>query len=197
MKALVSFASLAAIVVAVLLLHGAGHASNPFAVSLANAASKCPNIVDANAHGLPAGAAPTATLDDKCAIDFGIPAGAKGDPGAAGATGPAGAAGRNGVSGYVRVAAHSGLSKSDAGKAVDVFLSATAKCPPGKKVIGGGAAMTKQEFVDRVAAQSERLMASQPTPNGQGWTATAVARRGRRPKSASILVVTAICAAVS
>ncbi len=93
--------------VAVLLLHGARHASSPFTVAAAMAAAKCPDITDTNTHPLPYGALPTASLDPKtCAIDFGIPAGAPGTPGATGAPGAqgiAGAPGTNGVSGYTQV----------------------------------------------------------------------------------------------
>ena len=188
MKAFLGFASLAAVVGAALLLHGAGHGSSPFAIALAKAAVKCPNIVDANAHSLPAGSQPTATLDDKCAIDFGIPGGATGAAGATGAPGAAGAPGKNGVSGYamtrlVHINPRGGL------------VTATAMCKPGKKAIGGGASL-EIDFPDGTVLRGA-ITASEPTPNGQGWTATAIGAVHSKPFHVASLKVTAVCAAVS
>ena len=200
MKALLGFSSLAVVVAAVLLLHGAGHASSPFAVALANAAVKCPDgFANVTAHGLPAGSDPTSSLSDKCVLDLGIPAGATGaagSAGAAGAPGSAGAAGRNGVSGYGPVANRVNLNSS---KSNAYRTSATVKCPAGKKAIGGGAS---------IAARTGEVFAietSQPTLDGQGWTAIAInlnssksnAFKGNLNSSKSNMKVTAICAVVS
>ncbi len=187
MKTFLGFASVAAVVAAALLLHGAGHASSPFAVALANAAVKCPNITDATAHGLPAGSAPTATLSDRCVLDFGIPAGATGATGAMGAPGAAGAPGTNGVSGYSLRSAKIEIDPKG-GPAV-----ATAMCAPGKKAIGGGA-----EYSDGGKSfPSAAITASKPTPNGQGWTATARVTVRHKPYQIASLKVTAVCAVVS
>jgi hypothetical protein len=191
MKALLGFASVAAVAVAVLLLHGAGHASSPFAVALANAAVKCPNITDATAHGLPAGSAPTATLSASCVLDFGIPKGDKGDTGPAGAQGAAGTAGTNGVSGYVMRVNYTDARRGSKQAA----LTATAKCPAGKKAVGGGVSVATDggKSFPNVA-----ITESQPTPNGNGWTA-AIRRLPivitPRPPTFT-LTVTAVCALV-
>jgi hypothetical protein len=79
MKVLLGFTAAGALLVAVLLLHGAGHGSSPFAVAVAKAATKCPDgFSSVGAHALPAGSQPTATLSSSCALEFGIPAGDKG-----------------------------------------------------------------------------------------------------------------------
>jgi hypothetical protein len=199
MKTLIRSASLAAIVAAVLLLHGGGHTSDPFAVAVANAATRCPDGFTVKVHGLPAGSDPTSSLSASCVLDLGIPAGAAGAPGATGAPGPAGTAGRNGVSGYAleTVTAKSAVKAGGAG-AGSYRLAATAMCKPGKKAIGGGARMAGQVL-------DFTITASEPTPNGQGWTA----RMGVNPRTgekvqipaatipAATLTVTAICAVVS
>jgi hypothetical protein len=140
MKALLGFSAVAAVLAVVLLLHGAGHASSPFAVAVANAAVKCPDgFSSVSAHGLPAGSDPTATLSDKCALDFGIPAGTKGDKGDKGDTGAQGIAGPPGVSGFGPAYATTvKSSKSNSSERT----RATAKCPAGKRAVSGGYAIT-------------------------------------------------------
>ena len=134
MKALLGFSSVAAVVVAVLLLHGAGHASSPFAVALANAAVKCPNITDATAHGLPAGSAPTATLSASCVLDFGIPKLAtRATTGSAGAQGAAGTPGTNGVSGYVMRVNHTDARRGTS----KLPLRPRRRVRPGRRQSGG------------------------------------------------------------
>jgi hypothetical protein len=204
MKALLGFASVGAVVVAVLLLHGAGHASSPFAVAVANAAVRCPDgFSSVSAHGLPAGSQPTATLSASCALDFGIPVGATGAAGAAGpagAQGPAGTPGTPGVSGYALKTTTLNASKSNSYR-----LAATVKCPAGKKAIGGGARTTT---LNASKSNSYRfaITTTQPTPDGQGWTAIAInlnssksnAFKGNLNSSKSNrLEVTVICAVVS
>jgi len=138
MKALRGFACTAVVVAAVLLLHGAGHASSPFAVAVANAATRCPDgFSSVSAHGLPAGSEPTATLSASCALDFGIPAGDKGDKGD---TGVQGSAGPPGPTNFGQTTA----SALSTGKIKDLFPPGTyrtmakANCPAGEKAVSGG-----------------------------------------------------------
>jgi hypothetical protein len=191
MKTFLGFASIAAVVAAALLLHGAGHASSPFAVALANAAVKCPNITDATAHGLPAGSAPTATLSDRCVLDFGIPAGAKGDTGAAGIQGVAGTPGKDGVSGYGQVVSRVNLNSSKSN-----VYRAKATCPVGKKAIGGGAEYSTDRGID---FPNVAIAASEPTPSGQGWSTVAInLNSSKSNRTGTIHIkVTAVCIAVS
>jgi hypothetical protein len=91
-----------------------------------------------------------------------------GPPGAAGATGPKGLKGDTGLqgdpgmSGYVQVNAFSAGDSSQE-------QNATAMCPQGTKVIGGGATInTGGSRVDLALATSI------PLDGGGGWTATAV-----------------------
>ena len=194
MKTLVRSVSLAAIVAAVLLLHGGGHASSPFAVAVANAATRCPDGFTVKVHGLPAGSDPTSSLSASCVLDLGIPAGAKGPTGSAGTPGSAGAPGTNGVSGYALRTATVKSSKSNTSER----LAATATCPAGKKAIGGGASITARSGDYWV------IPTSQPTPNGQGWSAIAINLNSSKSNKVNLnssksnrLAVTVICAVVS
>jgi hypothetical protein len=96
------------------------------------------------------------------------------------------------VSGYALRSTTVNASKSNSYR-----LAATVKCPAGKKAVGGGASITGDYWV---------IPRSQPTPNGQGWTAIAInlnssksnAFKGNLNSSKSnAFKVTAICAAVS
>jgi hypothetical protein len=179
MKTLIRCAPLAAAVAVVLLLYGGGHASSdPLAVATANAAVRCPDGFTVTVHGLPAGSAPTSSLSDACVLDLGIPAGAMGAPGIAGPVG------MNGVSGYALRTTTLNASKSNSYR-----VAATAMCPAGKKAIGGGSSITGGDGILAVTT-------SQPTPNGQGWTARAVKFGRDRLRGRVAFKVTAVCAAV-
>lgn len=208
MKALLGFTAAAAVVAAVLLLHGAGHGSSPFAVAVANAATRCPDgFSSVSAHGLPAGSQPTATLSSSCALDFGIPAGEKGDKGD---TGPAGAAGAPGLSGYSQVVARTQLNSS---KSNIYRTAATARCPAGEKVLSGGyvigATIGGVPVPQTAAVRAINLNSSksnayrnEPTADGNGWTVGAVTAiiTSTKPnafRAKVTLTVTANCAKVS
>jgi len=201
MKALVRFALLASVVALVLLLRGGSHASDPFAVAVANAATSCPEGFAVTVQGLPAGSQPTSSLSDSCVLALGIPAGAAGAPGSTGATGPAGTAGTNGIGGLVETTNYNS-SKSNVYK-----LAATAKCSAGKQAIGGGASVTSGK------GRFFAVTTSQPTSNGQGWVAEATNYNSSKSNTAttlkrsqsnttnynsskSNLTVTAVCAVV-
>jgi len=183
MKTLVRWSSLAFAFAVVAMLYG-GHASDPVAVAVANAAVRCPDGFTVTAHGVPAGSQPTSSLSDSCVLDLGIPAGASGSPGSAGTPGT------NGVSGYALFATTVKSVKSNSSER----LAAVAACPAGKKAIGGGASIT--------AGRGEvfAITTSQPTPDGQGWRGTAVRTKWYNEKtneSTRSLKVTVICAEVS
>ena len=171
-------------------------------MAVANAAVRCPDgFSSVMAHGLPAGSDPTASLSDKCALDFGIPGGATGAPGAAGPAGSAGTPGTPGVSGYALKTTTLNASKSNSYR-----LAATVKCPAGKKAIGGGASIRPIAIYGQASNDTFAITASGPTPNGQGWTAIAInlnssksnAFKGNLNSSKSNrLEVTVICAVVS
>jgi hypothetical protein len=175
MKTLIRYALAAFVVAAVFLLYGRGHASDPLAVGVANAAARCPDGFTVEVHGLPAGSTPTSSLSDSCVLALGIPAGAAGAPGT------------NGVSGYARTATVKS-SKSNSSER----LAAVAKCPAGKKAIGGGASVTAGR------GEAFTITTSQPTPESQGWTARAVKIKSTKSNTSDrTLMVTAICAVVS
>ena len=186
MKTLVRCASLVVVVAVVFLLRGGGHASDPLTVAMANAATTCPDGFTVKVHGLPAGSDPTSSLSASCVLDLGIPAGTPGT---------------NGVSGYALAAVTVKTTKSNSSDR----LAAVAKCPAGKKAIGGGASIAAGTGEVAVIPTSE------PTPSGQGWRAIAVSDEGTpseddgasrisgRPPGVDLatLRVTAICAVVS
>ena len=87
------------------------------------------------------------------------PAGPQGPKGDSGPKGDAGAKGDPGVSGYVEVNEYSAFN-SNAEK------SATATCPAGTKVIGGGAVVN--DYGGPVALET-----SVPISGGDGWSASA------------------------
>jgi hypothetical protein len=107
-----------------------------------------------------------------------------------------GAPGKNGLGGYqtTTTATYRGTNEFRPG-------SGTAKCPAGKKAIGGGYSIGTDSGGGKTFP-SLAITASEPTANGQGWTATAylqdpkdVAGKTKRPQVR--LTVTAICAKVS
>jgi hypothetical protein len=171
MKTLIRYAAVAAAVAVVLFLYGGSHASDPLTVAMANAATRCPDGFTVKAHSLPAGSDPTSSLSESCVLDFGI---------------PAGTAGGNGVSGY----ALSTTVKSTKSNTSD-RLAAVSMCPAGKKAIGGGAAVTGG------ARQVFTITTSQPTPDGQGWTAITKWYNVKTNEKGRSMKVTAICAVVS
>jgi hypothetical protein len=209
MKALLGIAAAGAVLAAVLLLHGAGHGSSPFAVALARAATKCPDGFNSvSAHGLPAGSDPTAILSDKCDLEFGIPAGAKGDTGASGAPG---ATGSPGLTDFHPVSARvtgKPIIKSNNGR---IATAATAQCPSGEKALGGGYTIatlvngvpaTQTAAVRAVKLNSSKSNAyrNEPTADGTGWVVAAVTTVTTSSSSARVLVtlnVTANCAKLS
>lgn len=175
MRTLIGYASVAAGVAVVLFLYGGRHASDPLTVAVANAATRCPDGFTVRAHGLPAGSQPTSSLSETCVLDFGIPAGSPGT---------------NGVSGYARFSTSLKGSKSNSSER----LATTATCPAGKKAIGGGASITTGR------GELFAITASQPTADGQGWTATARKTKWYNVKTnekGRLLKVTAICAVMS
>lgn len=187
MKTLVRCASLASVVAVVLLLYGGGHASDPFAVAVANAATTCPEGFTVEVHGLPAGSAPTSSLSERCVLDLGIPAGATGAPG------PTGTPGTYGVSGYELV------TTINSTKSNTFRLAAVAKCPAGKKAIGGGASVTTVKGTKSNSDNRWAITTSQPTPDGQGWMAItmAIVSSANATTAGHRLKVTAICAVAS
>lgn len=93
------------------------------------------------------------------------PAGANGADGAAGAAGAAGAPGLSGV----EVVTQAGNVITDNSLATS---SATASCPAGKKVLGGGISYDAFSFF----VVAPNTIVSQPvTTEPQGWTVSAVA----------------------
>lgn len=190
MKILVRSASLAALVAAALLLYGGGRASDPLAVAVADAATRCPDGFTVKVHSVPAGSAPTSSVSPTCELNLGIPGGATGPAGAPGTPG------KNGFSGWV-TATTLKASKSNSSER----LAAVAACPAGKKAIGGGASIT----AGRGAIYT--IMTSEPTPNGQGWLVSVgktkynektneSSKSNSNEKKKERLKVTAICAVV-
>jgi hypothetical protein len=211
MKALPGFAAAGAVLAAVLLLHGAGHASSPFAVAVARAATKCPDgFSSVGAHALPADSQPTATLSSSCALEFGIPAGDKGDKGD---TGVQGVAGPPGLSGYTTASASSVAN----GKIIinsnnGMRTEATAVCPAGEKAVGGGysistlvngvpATQTAAVRAVKLNSSKSNIYKNGPTSDGTGWTVGAVTAvipttRSNTFRARVTLKVTANCAKV-
>lgn len=196
MKTLVRCASLASVLAVVLLLYDGGQASDPLAVAVANAAVRCPEGFTVKVHGLPPESEPTSSLSERCVLDLGIPAGATGAPGAAGpagAPGAAGAPGTNGVSGYAPV------SKTFTFGSKSYRWAGTAKCPAGKKAIGGGASVTTVATGKNNSDNRWAITTSQPTPDGQGWTAVTTINTSKSntfkvlPPPPGSLKVIAIC----
>jgi hypothetical protein len=78
---------------------------------------------------------------------------------------------------------------------------ATAMCKPGKKAVGGGVSITTD---GGASFPNVAITESQPTPNGSGWTATAVRiKQGGQTvvnktggQAKENLKVTAVCALV-
>jgi hypothetical protein len=103
------------------------------------------------------------------AVDFKagqLPAGEQGPTGNTGPTGDTGMQGAPGISGYVQVDAHSALDTTTP-------KSATALCPTGMKVIGGGVAVP--------GAITVAISNSVPLADGTGWTATAYTTASQIP----------------
>ena len=116
------------------------------------------------------------------AVDFKVgqlpagPQGSRGDPGPQGSTGPQGNAGPKGDSGLQGAPGISGYVQVDAFSAFDDTTtpkSATANCPAGMKVIGGGAVVNGGVTV--------ALSSSVPSANGQGWVAEAYTTASQVP----------------
>lgn len=206
MKVPLGFAGAGALLVAVFLLHGAGHGSSPFAVAVAKAATKCPDgFSSVSAHGLPAGSQPTATLSNSCALDFGIPAGDTGGKGDAGAAGTPGAPG---VSGYTQTVAAINLNSS---KSNIYRTTTTASCPAGERVLNGGyviaatvngapAAQTAAVQAINLNSSKSNIYRNQPTSDGTGWVVAAVTTVKTAKSSGRVRVslkVNAICAKVN
>jgi hypothetical protein len=98
------------------------------------------------------------------------PRGEKGDPGAKGS---AGLQGPPGVSGLTRV--YSGSPSTSSSK------SHTAKCPPGKKLVGGGAYVPGYTLLEIYQSYPDAALAAwvaaahEVTPTTQSWTLGVVA----------------------
>jgi hypothetical protein len=92
--------------------------------------------------------------------------GAKGDTGL---QGPSGAAGANGVSGYEVVTASDTVTTPEGFQA-----RARAQCPPGKKIMGGGANVTGQHMSSAILGTffTEVALISS-LPSSDGWSAHA------------------------
>jgi hypothetical protein len=118
------------------------------------------------------------------AVDFRLgqlPRGAQGPAGPQGPVGPQGPGGAPGVSGRQLAAATSTNDSS-------AFKTASAACPSGKQMLGGGAAITPTSGSVPVALTVSYF-------NGTAWVASA---RETSPFSGSwVLNVIAICATVS
>ena len=124
------------------------------------------------------------------AVDFKrgqLPRGARGLPGPAGPAGPvgpAGPAGPPGMSQLQQVLVNSATDSSSP-------KTASARCPSGKKAVGGGALPVNFSVPGAPIA----IRASFPDADGAGWTATAFETGGFRGSWA--IRVYATCAVVS
>ena len=108
------------------------------------------------------------------------PAGPKGDKGDRGDKGDKGSAGAPGLSGYQVVRVQGPFTH-------DVFVTARASCPAGKKLIAGGAG------IGVISDNSQFLVESEPSADGTAWVAAAT-----NPKALGTVVnATAVCANVS
>ena len=110
-------------------------------------------------------------------------AGAKGDTGAPGTRGPQGLQGpqgASGISGWQYLTARADIPKST----IHVW---SVQCPRGKKALGGGVSLTRNDLYYTQVVQSA------PAGEGTGWTAN-VFNDGNKPVSAYVWV---ICANVS
>lgn len=99
------------------------------------------------------------------------PAGPAGPAGSAGAPGPAGPAGATGPPGPTGSTVTSGAPVTQNG-GQDTLATATATCPAGKVLLGGGAQVTNDTFASDVA-----LLSSYPS-GGNSWTAVGVVTVG-------------------
>jgi len=136
------------------------------------------------------------------------PAGPKGDTGATGATGPTGAQGEAGATGPAGPPGPAGISGYEIVVAVGPFVDnggglfgATALCPAGKSVIGGGARI----LADQVSghpnpyddlAHSE-IVWSAPRAGGDGWDAQGYEQTTTIYVANAQMQAYAICANVS
>jgi hypothetical protein len=112
------------------------------------------------------------------------PAGPEGPQGARGPEGPAGPQGPQGPAGLSGVEI---VTVNDYSNVVRLQASATANCPAGKRVIGGGA-----EILSQFAERHTGLVSSKPW--GNGWHAVG---RTYEPNTGVNLSVYAICANVN
>ncbi len=109
-----------------------------------------------------------------------LPAGPQGATGPRGATGPSGAAGAPGapgVSGYEVV--------QQQRSSTNTFDRLFVECPSGKRVTGGGAAVTP--------VSKATLAVSEPSQPGNGWGATYTKTAAASAADELTLVVRAIC----
>jgi hypothetical protein len=82
-----------------------------------------------------------------------------------------------------------GSTTSAAGAGAGTLLSATATCPAGKVLLGGGALVTNTQAAQRVV-----LTGSRPTSTTV-WTATAVVITGLTGVNTATVTAYAICTA--
>jgi Collagen triple helix repeat (20 copies) len=103
------------------------------------------------------------------------PQGPPGSPGPQGDTGPIGDTGQPGISNYQHVFVNTQMTARN--------QSITAHCPPGTRILGGGA-----------SANSERVtfVASQPTADSTGWLVEAAA-----DAAGPLIAADAICGTVA
>jgi hypothetical protein len=99
---------------------------------------------------------------EQASVGVAGPQGPKGDTGATGSAGPAGPAGTVGVSGYEIVSVSTNLNSKSSNVA-------TASCPSGKKVVGGGGFENAAPLPNPVA-----LYYDGPVPSGNSATGWAV-----------------------
>jgi hypothetical protein len=121
-------------------------------------------------HGEPGPQGPAGETGDK---------GDRGDRGDKGDRGVPGPQGASGVSGY-QVVVTPGASVSSGG-----FITRTATCPDGKKVLGGGASASNPYVM--------WTLESAPLNEGAGWSGT----MENRSSSTQTIYVWAICAGIS
>ena len=127
--------------------------------------------------------------------------GSQGPPGAAGATGPAGPAGPAGATGATGAAGPAGPAGSQlvtgtpatsaVNAAQNTLVTATAACPAGKVVLGGGAHITTT-----ATQKSRALLVSSYASNATTWTAIGVVGTGALGSGNTMTVTAyALCSA--
>ena len=115
------------------------------------------------------------------------PAGPQGVPGVEGPVGPEGPQGAQGPQGAPGLSAVETVYADNFSNVVRLEASATATCPSGKRVIGGGA-----EILSPFAERKTGLVVSRPL-GSTGWTATGRTYEGNTGVNLSVY---AICARV-